>query len=1744
MKLILPGEIIQATPVESPGLDRYVTTTVLRAQSVPPVARGARVEEHELEGAEDSDLVEIEYENGIKHWVTVEQLRRDIEKRGGERRSGGNELRLAPRMQVGEPSRGKVTDLAVRFIRVIRSDPKELAAEAAANLLVDFVVVQKFERNLVENPGIYRIGPGFTMRDYQPRLDAAAPYLLFLHGTASNTMGSFGGIVAGKQTGLSINPPQTEEWKTLSSKYNDRILALEHKTLTLSPIENAIALADDLPDGARLHLVSHSRGGLVGELLCMGRPSDAELGRMRDKGRAKDAEDLVALAGILDNKKFQVERFVRVACPARGTILASGRVDTYLTIIFNLMKLIPALRGNPIFAFLEATIRETAKMRTDPTRLPGLEAMMPDAPLIRLLNTKSLTTASDLGVIAGDIEGEGILGTLKIFAVDLFYREDHDLVVNTAAMYGGLRRTHEAVYFFERGPNVSHFDYFGNASTRAKITQLLQGGVEGFQKIESGTRGLRIATSRAAEKNPVLILVPGFMGSHLKDDSGRVWLDYDVLAAGGMSRLAMSNSGIQPDEVIARGYEPLVRSLQAHYDVRPLPYDWRKSAADAADSLAAVLDEHLKSARDIKILAHSQGAVVALLMMVRRPELWREIAAKRSGRLLMLGGPLGGSFAVLQMLLGRGTQAQMLAMLDDGQTPNLREIFASWPGLVEMLPVSSSYDLQSQAFWSRTGQTAIAPELLAAVPKLRESIARAAADHADKIAQLLGSAEETISAVRVVENGVPEFQTSPFGDGRVLYADGEIRDRTWYVDAQHGDLPTAESAFPAIRDILESGTTVRLPKARRAQAAPAAPRIFREERALFPDETSLADAVLGMSERRAAVRDSWTLKVSVLHGNLKCAEFPVAVGHYQGDTIVHAEAELDEAFDGALSARYQMGIYPGPKGSVEVILRPDGSPPGALIVGLGPVGEMSGEVVRLGVFNAALRNAMAVLQNRQEKTDGFVSAAFSSVLIGTYGTRALSIEESVATVVQAALEANRALRAQRLWDKVRIDAVEIIELYEQKAVQAVHAACSVHRRLGIALEEGENIDASPMLRQHESGKLQPPSNQYATGWWRRIEISGLEGEGRKATETRNLSFKVLTDRARAEQIHSSTQKKLLDQYVERAITSTDFDRDMAVAMYELMVPNELKDQADSRADLLLEVDPVSARFPWEMMADRTAGRVRMLATEAGMLRQFRTAQYRRSPRMSAQNTALVIGEPKLADPRYPALRGAREEAAEVARVLRDRGFDPALLVDSEPLDIVTSLFARDYRIIHIAAHGEYDPKGRSGVVMGDGLFLGAAEFGQMRVLPDMVFLNCCHLGQIPSDAHAARLRKANRLAASVAEQLICDGVRVVVVAGWAVNDAAAMAFARYLYQDMLRGEKFGKAVLNARASTCKDHSLSNTWAAYQCYGDADFILEVRGKVEEEPASSFPSRGEYLDRFRNIGVEASSKNPAVRDRLRKELAALEGSVPEAWRDGEVLAALAAAYSKTGLVDDAIRVYERAVQDPAARAPIVAVERLANLQDRHAKDLILDSSKAAETEREYLRQRALTWTADALKRVEALSQISETSERMSLIAGAYKRRGWVEQDPAKRREALEKAAATYKSAWDLAPKNFYPAVNWVALQFLLGAKNTDPALADVIAQAKTVAEADLQRPYRDQDIWTRVALADVMVLEALIAGTLPERIDAILAEYRNAIDGEGDWRTLASIRGQIELFRENTQDPAVKRALERIIEVLQI
>ena len=83
------------------------------------------------------------------------------------------------------------------------------------------------------------------------------------------------------------------------------------------------------------------------------------------------------------------------------------------------------------------------------------------------------------------------------------------------------------------------------------------------------------------------------------------------------------------------------------------------------------------------------------------------------------------------------------------------------------------------------------------------------------------------------------------------------------------------------------------------------------------------------------------------------------------------------------------------------------------------------------------------------------------------------------------------------------------------------------------------------------------------------------------------------------------------------------------------------------------------------------------------------------------------------------------------------------------------------------------------MVLDNGVFLTAVEVGQMQQVPELVFLNCCHLGQTGPDAAAPRTPAVefNRLAASVSRELIEMGVRAVVAAGWAVKDDDAKEFA-------------------------------------------------------------------------------------------------------------------------------------------------------------------------------------------------------------------------------------------------------------------------------------------------------------------------------------------------------------------------------
>ena len=202
----------------------------------------------------------------------------------------------------------------------------------------------------------------------------------------------------------------------------------------VSPIANALTLVKAMPPGARLHLVTHSRGGLVAEVLaraCSGRPlRDVELKRFDGEAYAQHRADLGALVKMAQAKGLKIERVVRVACPARGTLLASKRFDAYLSVLQWCLT----LANVPVAPQLVGFLHEVARRRADPSELPGIEAMMPESPFVAWLNDASEAIPGELRVVAGDMQGDSIGSWVKTLLSDAFYWTDNDRVCTTRSL--------------------------------------------------------------------------------------------------------------------------------------------------------------------------------------------------------------------------------------------------------------------------------------------------------------------------------------------------------------------------------------------------------------------------------------------------------------------------------------------------------------------------------------------------------------------------------------------------------------------------------------------------------------------------------------------------------------------------------------------------------------------------------------------------------------------------------------------------------------------------------------------------------------------------------------------------------------------------------------------------------------------------------------------------------------------------------------------------------------------------------------------------------------------------------------------------------------------------------------------------------------------------------------------------------------------------------------------------------------
>ena len=888
-----------------------------------------------------------------------------------------------------------------------------------------------------------------------------------------------------------------------------------------------------------------------------------------------------------------------------------------------------------------------------------------------------------------------------------------------------------------------------------------------------------------------------------------------------------------------------------------------------------------------------------------------------------------------------------------------------------------------------------------------------------------------------------------------------------------------------------------------------------------------------MATRGASMKPaSDTLHVSVLHGDLNHTSHPILLSHYEGDTIAGAERIVDKFVGNGLSQRYHLGRYPGKPGTVAVVLSPPneiqeslGVQHGAIVIGLGKWGELTPSALTQAVHQGMTEYCLHINQcgNSPDPSKEPVELTINSLLIGSNTSANIAVEDSVNAIVRGVVLANRALAHRAIKEQrpalPRVTHIQFIELYLDVAVDAAKSAHRVATRLRREFQVDMTVE--PYLKKGKGGqtRLVPTSSR---GYWRRWTVSAIQDaplptplslppvlkdrlhailQEDKANDPQvwsalldlafrdsesaprrpyKLRFLALSDRARAEVIVQEDQPELIAQLIQRSITSKDLNRDIAKTLFELLIPLDLKDSLLSQDNVVFILDNVTAHYPWELMIDMD----QPLCVRMGMIRQLVTVDYDARLRDSTSNNAYVVGAP-LTPSSYQDLPGAKREADHVASLLEPHYNVTSFRQRPGAVEVLNQLVARPYRIIHIAGHGYYNEAdidtvgAKAGVVLSDGLFLTAVEIAMLDPIPELVFLNCCSLGQIGGTAY-------NKMAASISRELIRKGVRAVVAAGWPVDDDAALCFAKTFYTELLAGKPFGLTLKKAREKTWDEfRDSSTTWGAYQAYGDPDFCLNQHGSAQNSNNEDVTVAAEEvlidLDRL-SLQSEAVDLTAS-----QQSLVKIEQDCALDWlKQGTILERLGRVYGEYRLFKEAIEHYQRAVEseDSSNPATLRAIEQWINLAVRLGEK---DSNKAMIEE--------------AIQKGRHLLSIAKTSERLNLMGSAYKKLAQLETNVEKVKDHLRQSAAYYREAASRLQREGmadpYLIINALLVEALLGKEDLG---RDV---SLTACESLAQRRFNEtRSAWDVVTIVEVALIRAFLQQSLPQERDNLAEQYRSA------------------------------------------
>ena len=310
--------------------------------------------------------------------------------------------------------------------------------------------------------GFQRLQSGTPHRWQPAPFPESGDVLVFLHGTFSSGAAMLSGLLSDD------NDAGKGFLDEAIKRFAGNVYSFEHPTLSVSPILNAIDLQRAMAgSNARVHLVSHSRGGLVARWWCE----------------------------LFDRLADRCPASVMVGSPLAGTGLAAppNIRDTisWLTQIVRALQMGARLAALavPVFSIVETLLRVLTSITGLAARTPVADAAMAMVPglfgmsrvgnnpeLVRLLSAPP-EVPERYFAIRSDFQPEDPAWRFwRVFqrenianrVMDRLFDGANDLVVDTASMgqlTDELKISPRRIHDFGTSPDVHHLNYFYQDAT-------------------------------------------------------------------------------------------------------------------------------------------------------------------------------------------------------------------------------------------------------------------------------------------------------------------------------------------------------------------------------------------------------------------------------------------------------------------------------------------------------------------------------------------------------------------------------------------------------------------------------------------------------------------------------------------------------------------------------------------------------------------------------------------------------------------------------------------------------------------------------------------------------------------------------------------------------------------------------------------------------------------------------------------------------------------------------------------------------------------------------------------------------------------------------------------------------------------------------------------------------------------------------------------------------------------------------